>query len=228
MIIVALSDTHGNHRSVDVPAGDVIIHCGDITRKSNLSEVTDFIEWFAGLNFQHKILVAGNHDRFIRKKKQEFLELISSHKIDYLENRSIEVNGHLIFGSPFSLNYGGLGAFSYHDTPEARRIWSQIPENTDILVTHAPPRGFRDFIRTENRNAGCQVLRERVLSIRPRYHIFGHIHESYGIETDGDSVFINASLSNGSGEIINRPMVIEMEADNQEQFQSQRQSEVYR
>jgi Icc-related predicted phosphoesterase len=210
MVIVALSDTHGNHHSVDVPPGDVIIHCGDITLKSNLSEVSDFIEWFAGLSFQYKILVAGNHDRFIRKKKPEFLELIKSHKISYLENSLIRINGFSIFGSPFSLNYGGLGAFTYHDTPEAERIWNLIPENTNILVTHAPPKGLRDFSKTFNKNAGCQVLRERVLSIKPRYHIFGHIHESYGIELHGDSVFINASLTNRSGEIINKPVVFEL------------------
>jgi Icc-related predicted phosphoesterase len=210
MIIVALSDTHGNHHSVEVPPGDIIIHCGDITQKSNLSEVTDFVKWFAGLDFQYKILVAGNHDRFIRKKKPEFLELIRGHNIDYLENRLIRINGFSIFGSPFSLNYGGIGAFTYYDMPEAKRIWNLIPDNIAILVTHAPPKGFRDFSRTENSNAGCQVLRERVLSIEPLYHIFGHIHESYGVEQHGNSVFINASLSNGSGEIVNKPVVFEL------------------
>jgi len=210
MIIVALSDTHGNHRSVEVPPGDIVIHCGDITRKSNLSEVTDFVEWFAGLDFQHKILVAGNHDRFIRKKKPEFLELINGHKIQYLENTHIQINGYSIFGSPFSHNNGGIGAFTYFHDPEARRIWNLIPEKIDILVTHAPPKGFRDYSSTENINAGCQVLRDRVLTVKPRYHIFGHIHESYGIERHNGSIFINASLSNGSGEIINMPAVIEI------------------
>ena len=210
MIIVALSDTHGNHRAVEVPPGDVIIHCGDITRKSNLAEVTDFVNWFAGLDFQHKILVAGNHDRFIRKRKPEFFELIKKHNIEYLENDLVRINGYSIFGSPFSLNYGGLGAFTYYDSPDAERIWNQIPENINILVTHAPPRGFRDYSRTEKKNAGCQVLRERVLSIKPQYHVFGHIHESYGVEPNGSSVFINASLSNGSGEIINKPVVFEL------------------
>lgn len=210
MIIVALSDTHGNHRSVEVPPGDIVIHCGDITRKSNLSEVTDFVEWFAGLDFQHKILVAGNHDRFIRKKKPEFMELINRHKIEYLENTNIQINGYSIFGSPFSLNYGGIGAFTYFHEPDAKRIWNLIPEKIDILVTHTPPKGFMDYSSTEKINAGCHVLRDRVLSVKPRCHIFGHIHESYGIEKHNGSVFINASLSNGSGEIVNKPAVVEI------------------
>lgn len=210
MKCVAISDTHGKHHSVFIPEGDVIIHCGDITRKSNLSEITDFIEWFGGLNFQYKILVAGNHDRFIGKRKPEFFELISANKISYLENTLVRVNGFTVFGSPYTLNYAGIGVFTYFDNPEAERIWSHIPEKVDILVTHAPPRGFRDFSRAENKNAGCQVLREKVLSVKPRFHVFGHIHESYGIEQYEDSVFINASVTNGSEEIVNNPVVFEI------------------
>lgn len=210
MIFVALSDTHGNHHSVEIPPGDVIIHCGDITHKSNLPEITDFIKWFGGLNFQHKILVAGNHDRFIRKRKPEFFELINEHKIEYLENSLVQINGFSVFGSPFTLSYSGIGAFTYNDNPEAERIWSLIPDKIDILVTHAPPRGFRDFSMAENNNAGCNVLRDKVLSIKPRYHVFGHIHESYGIEPHGDSVFINASVTNASEEIVNKPVIFEI------------------
>lgn len=210
MIIVALSDTHGNHHSVDIPPGDVIIHCGDITHKSNLSEVTDFIKWFGRLDFQHKILVAGNHDRFIEKRKPEFFELIDEYQIEYLENSLVRINGFAVFGSPFTLNYAGIGAFTYYDDPEARRIWRNIPEKVDILVTHAPPRGFRDFSIAENDNSGCKALREKVLSVKPRFHIFGHIHESYGIEHYEGLVFINASLTNGSEEIVNKPVVFEI------------------
>lgn len=210
MIIVGLSDTHGKHHSVVVPKGDAIIHCGDISHKSNLCEVTDFIKWFAGLNFQYKILVAGNHDRLIRKRKPEFFELINESHIEYLENSLARINGFSVFGSPYTLNSTGIGAFTYNDDLEAQRIWSNIPEKVDILVTHAPPRGLRDFSIAENNNSGCKVLRDKVLSVKPRFHIFGHIHEAYGIEHFEGSVFINASLTNGSEEIVNNPVVFEL------------------
>ena len=210
MKFVGLSDTHGKHHSVVVPEGDVIIHCGDITQKSNLSEVTDFIKWFSGLHFQYKILVAGNHDRFIGKRKPEFYKLINDNKIEYLENSLVRINGFSVWGSPFTLNHAGIGAFTYNGHSEAELIWSNIPDKIDILVTHAPPRGFKDFSRAENGNAGCLALREKVLSVRPRFHIFGHIHESYGIEQYGGSVFINASLTNCSEEIVNDPVVFEI------------------
>jgi len=45
--------------------------------------------------------------------------------------------------------------------------------------------------------AGCVDLLDEVESrIRPRYHVFGHIHEGYGATTNGETTFINASTCN--------------------------------
>jgi Icc-related predicted phosphoesterase len=210
MKMVALSDTHGNHRSVDIPEGDIIIHCGDFTRKSNYQEVMDFIQWYSELKFSHKILVAGNHDRFIEKRKQEFLEIINGKDIIYLENQSVQLEGYKLFGSPYTPIFGGIGAFTYPNEEEAREIWDIIPDGSDIIITHGPPMGFRDYSKTENKNTGCAVLLEQILKIKPAYHIFGHLHESYGIDYNEDTVFVNASLVNRAEELINNPIVIEV------------------
>jgi Icc-related predicted phosphoesterase len=209
MKIVALSDTHGNHLSVDIPEGDIIIHCGDFTRKSNYQEVMDFIQWYSELRFSHKILVAGNHDRFIEKRKQEFLEILNGRNIIYLENQSVQVDAYKLFGSPYTRIFGGIGSFTYSNEDEAREIWDIIPNGSDIIITHGPPEGFRDYSKTENKNTGCAVLLEHILKIKPAYHIFGHLHESYGIDSNEDTVFVNASLVNGAEEVINSPIVIE-------------------
>ena len=208
MTIVALSDSHGNHRSIDLPVGEIAIHCGDCTRRSNNLEILDFIQWFSDLQFNYKILVAGNHDRFIQKRKEEFYEMLKNRNIIYLENRAIQIAGVNFFGSPYTMNYGGTGAFTYKDEHEANQLWNLIPENTDILITHGPPKGYRDYSKAEKRNTGCQVLLTRVLSVRPRYHIFGHIHESYGTEEDGGTSFVNASIVNGAEEAVNKPVQI--------------------
>lgn len=208
MIIVALSDSHGNHNSVGLPEGEIVIHCGDFTRRSNYQEILDFIQWFSDLQFNYKILVAGNHDRFIQKRKVEFYEILKNRNIIYLENQAIQIAGFNFFGSPYTRNYGGIGAFTYSDDYEARQIWNLIPENTDVLITHGPPEGHRDYSKTENKNTGCPVLRTRVLLVKPRYHIFGHIHESYGTEEVGGIFFINASLVNGAEEPVNKPVVL--------------------
>lgn len=86
----------------------------------------------------------------------------------------------MVYGSPFTPQYG-ISAFQYSSDPH---FWTEIfaPLHTvpDILITHGPPKlhlDARDFHR-----AGCPYLGEEVAKIRPRLHVFGHIHASYGRE----------------------------------------------
>ena len=80
--IVAVSDTHGYHRDVDVPYGDVFIHAGDLmTCGYKFNEVKDFAQWFTSLPHPNKILVAGNHDRLFegKDKNSVYWNLLTSH-----------------------------------------------------------------------------------------------------------------------------------------------------
>ena len=61
--IVCISDTHGLHRKVAVPGGDLLIHAGDFMRTgTSLEEIADFNGWLGEQPHPHKIVVAGNHD----------------------------------------------------------------------------------------------------------------------------------------------------------------------
>ncbi|KKY24816.1 putative ser thr protein phosphatase [Phaeomoniella chlamydospora] len=57
---VCISDTH--NLTPNLPSGDVLIHAGDLTNQGGLSELRKALEWIEGLDFQAKIVVAGNHD----------------------------------------------------------------------------------------------------------------------------------------------------------------------
>lgn len=71
--------------------------------------------------------------------------------------------------------------------------WDMIPENTDVLITHGPPHGILDQTVRGKLHVGCQELLEAVYRIKPKLHLFGHIHEARGkIEYDGIT-FMNAS-----------------------------------
>lgn len=73
------------------------------------------------------------------------------------------------------------------------QVWEKIPADTDILITHGPPLGYGDLCEGGHR-AGCYDLLNIIQKkIRPKYHIFGHIHEDYGMTTDGVTTFVNAS-----------------------------------
>jgi Icc-related predicted phosphoesterase len=58
--------------------------------------------------------------------------------------------------------------------------------------------------------AGCHELIKKVKEIKPLYHIFGHIHETYGTEKVGDTTFINASSCNYHYKAKNEPIVFEL------------------
>ena len=57
---------------------------------------------------------------------------------------------------------------------------------------------------------GCEDLLKRIQTIKPKYFIFGHIHEEYGIEKQGDTTFINASVLDEMYHYVNKPIEIEI------------------
>ena len=60
--IVCISDTHNHHAAVKLPAGDVLVHAGDISGLGKPREIEAFAAWFAAQPFAHKVVIAGNHD----------------------------------------------------------------------------------------------------------------------------------------------------------------------
>jgi len=87
------------------------------------------------------------------------------------------------------------------------QIMAQIPQDTDILISHRPPYGILDTI---DNTYGCPDLLLAALKISPCYHLFGHIHAAYGSEKFGATTFVNASLANENYELVREPFVFEV------------------
>uniref|UniRef100_A0A1B6DNH8 Calcineurin-like phosphoesterase domain-containing protein n=1 Tax=Clastoptera arizonana TaxID=38151 RepID=A0A1B6DNH8_9HEMI len=93
---------------------------------------------------------------------------------------------------------------------ECLQKWETIPDETDVLITHTPPIGHGDLCCTGVR-AGCVELLATVQKrVKPRYHVFGHIHEGYGISSDGNIIFINASTCDINYLPTNPPVVFDV------------------
>eukprot|EP00064_Thunnus_orientalis_P017754 superscaffoldBa00003860_g17840 len=89
--------------------------------------------------------------------------------------------------------------------------WNQIPDNTDILVTHCPPLGFLDWVPKKMQRVGCMELLNTVQRrVQPKLHVFGHIHEGYGMMTDGTTTFVNASACTVNFLPMNPPIVFDL------------------
>ena len=187
MKLVAISDTHNLHYNFfyDIPDGDVIIHAGDFTTHGRIEEVNAFIKWFSRLPHEHKICIAGNHDRCM--EDMLFLEDdFENAGITYLKNTGTSINNIKFYGSPYTPRFGNF-AFMYN-RENADTIWDRVPDDTEILITHGPPRGILDLCPQGNQ--GCDELLAKTQELsKLKYHIFGHIHEGYGV----DGKYVNAS-----------------------------------
>lgn len=200
--IVCISDTHTHHRDLVIPDGDIIVCAGDISYRGTEAEVIDFLAWYDGLPHKHKILIAGNHDWLFEKFPGEAQCLIDSTDIIYLNDTSVEVEGIKFHGSPvqpefcnWAFNRARTAYDAIHAPYEYEFIgkhWNLIPNDTDVLITHGPPAGILDRCP---QSVGCHELLKAVDKVRPRYHIFGHIHGQRGqlhLEKI-NCTFINAS-----------------------------------
>jgi predicted phosphohydrolase len=197
--------THGLHRQIVVPHGDVLIIAGDLTRHGELDELPDLNDWLGTLPHAHKLLIAGNHDFICEQQPERIPQLLSN--ATYLCDTTIEIAGVVCFGSPWTPGGGGW-AFSRSLNALAYR-WAEIPATTDVLITHGPPLGTLDQ-NARGEHLGCPALAEAVRRVRPRLHVFGHIHEAYGMsEADGISS-VNASSCTVTYAPIHVPLVIEL------------------
>jgi Icc-related predicted phosphoesterase len=84
------------------------------------------------------------------------------------------------------------------------------PGNTDILITHGPPRGILDRAPGSSSHAGDQELLDAVTRVKPRLHVFGHIHGAHGLVSTPDTLFANAALLGPGGDIDRQPIVVRM------------------
>lgn len=202
--IIAISDTHGKHHGLQVPSGDILIHAGDVSMRGSIEEVADFLAWFGSLPHKHKIFIAGNHD-FLFENQASLAQEMIPEGVQYLENESIIVEGLNIWGSPITPYFHGM-AFNAHRGEAIANVWEKIPAEVDVLVTHGPPADILDMTFFNGR-VGCVDLKEKLKEIKPRYHIFGHIHEDRGVEQVGDTIYINASVLNLRYQLHGDPIV---------------------
>jgi predicted phosphohydrolase len=184
--IVCISDTHAQTSSI--PSGDILIHAGDLSNAGTLAEIQAQIDWLSSLPHLHKIAIAGNHDTFLDPRSRRTLSgsdqngFLNWRNIHYLQHDSVTLTlkDHKItvYGAPQTPTCGGSNfAFQY---PRGQDAWSDtIPANVDILVTHTPPKYHLDLFSP---SLGCEWLLKETWRVKPRLHVFGHIHADAGME----------------------------------------------
>lgn len=205
---VCISDTHEKHWLLDLPEGDVLIHCGDILfqnrgqkgkRESMAGEqkLIDFNNYLATLtSFSHKIVIAGNHDSICSHHTQAEIQSLLSNCI-YLDNQLTIVRGLRIYGSPHSRVFGSANSAFQLEPGELSAVFDRVPTDLDVLMTHV--------------GRCCKLTEDMVARVQPKVHVFGHFHKQYGVDfTLADTVSMNASSLNGMYAPTNLPVVFDM------------------
>lgn len=186
----------------------MLLHAGDFSYRGKKDEAVDFLTWFGKQDFAHKIFIAGNHDFFFERAPKAELDTLIPGSVTYLNDSGTTVNGIKIWGSPVTPWYYNW-AFNRRRGDEIRKHWEQIPADTDLLMTHGPAYGFLDTV-INDQHVGCQDLLRTLLIIKPKVHLYGHIHESYGALKRSGIRLINASVVNEQYQLINRPFVFDL------------------
>lgn len=202
MRIFHISDTHGAHRRLrNLPEADIVVHSGDFCMIGEEREALDFLNWFCDLPYRHKVFICGNHDGCLYGANIDGLDS----NVHYLCNSGIEIDGVKFYGVPMFME----------DciTSRQSRNYDNIPEDTDILITHSPAYGILDLddsIDGELINYGSEEVLEQVMKIFPRIHLFGHIHRQHGITEQNGIIFSNGAIMNEDYSKLNLPNIIEL------------------
>lgn len=216
--IVAISDTHNKHSLLtnDLPIADVIIHAGDCTNTGKPDELFNFLNWFSGLPYKYKIFIAGNHDFCFEPTLSalppiypDIAQEFKDKGVIYLMDQVVEVDGISIYGSPWQPRFYDW-AFNVDRGEAIAKKWEKIPDGLDILITHGPPFGILDYTYTSNR-VGCEELYKKIVQVKPKIHIFGHIHYGYGYKTFDGMNFFNAASLGEHYEYQNKPILITLD-----------------
>ena len=188
-------------RSLDVPAGDILIHAGDFTNFGDADNAKDFNEWLGDLPHPYKIVVNGNHESNA-PWKNEVKKIVSNATYLIGESHTIEWNGR-------SVKFYGTNFFWPMKDDDENPHFKQIDEDVDILVAHGPVDGYVDS------GKGCGSLLRTCQRLQPnklKLVISGHMHQGYGIAegtgTCSGIKFVNGSNCGRFRKVVNAPIVV--------------------
>lgn len=197
MKILHLSDTHGCHRRlIDLPEADIVVHSGDFCMVGSETEAIDFLNWFCDLPYAHKIFICGNHDDCLYGANIDGLDS----NVHYLCNTGVEINGVNFYGVPMFMG-------DCVTERQSRNI-SKIQEGTDVLITHSPAYGILDY--DDSINYGDKQLLTKVMELRPKLHLFGHIHRQHSIISMDGITFSNGAIMSDDYTNLQSPFILEI------------------
>ena len=196
MKLVLISDTH-DQRLSDIPAGDVLIHCGDAFCGDDMASLRSDLAWIGALPHRWKLFVRGNHDLCLdwalRAHPPMVEKLLGAAGITLLRDAVVEIGGVKFWGVDWQ-----------------SRV--TISTGLDVIISHCPAKGMLDQRYPPNsEHLGDAWLAAQIAKVKPRLVVSGHFHGGYGKTDQNGTTFVNCSLTNEAQQTVNKPWVVELE-----------------
>lgn len=216
--IDCISDLH-LYFGPKLDGGDILVIAGDISYVGKPVDFMEFNNWLGKYKDMYKAIVftPGNHDIGSQRDISLFKSLVPN-VTHYLINESANILGLNFFGSPMTPTFFDWAWMADRGEP-IKRYWDMIPSDTDVIITHGPAFGILDKCADMNNSTrfvhvGCEELLKTIQRIKPKAHIFGHIHEGYGTISKDGTIFVNAAIMDGAYNPVNKPITIHLGLDN--------------
>lgn len=211
MKIICISDTHGLHGHIKnkIPDGDMIIHSGDFCNRGDYFECVEFFNWFGALPHKYKLAIAGNHDIWMEKASRSEINAIIPPGIHYLQDEGVTIEGLNFWGSPVQPEFFDW-AFNRKRGSAIQQHWDLIPKDTNVLISHGPPMSILDKT-IQGTHVGCANLFTTITEqLKLKLHVFGHIHNGYGVDVKNNTMFVNAAICGEDYRPTNVPRIIQL------------------
>ena len=145
---------------------DLIVSCGDLC--------PEYLQFLVTMGRAPLLYVHGNHDSSYDHRPPLGCECI--------EDRVYDFHGLRILGLGGSMRYGN-GVYMYSEREMAKRVQRvrrdiALKNGFDLLVTHAPAKGYGDLPDLPHQGFVC--FEELLRRYHPKYMVHGHVHASYG------------------------------------------------
>jgi len=185
MKLLAITDVHGRTQvlkwvielSKDF---DLLVIAGDVAEWGDEKLFRNFYKSLSDNNIK-TLFVPGNHDPILE---------LSLDKVSNLHGRSINLGGLIFcgiggsnptpFNTPFEL-----------DDDRAYELLSRLPNQIDVLISHASPYGTKCDRSYGGNHIGSKPIRSFIEKAKPKVVISGHVHEARSMDILGDTLIVN-------------------------------------
>ena len=143
--------------------------------------------------------------------KNEKVTYLFHENYTYISKSGKEYN---IFGTPYCKLFGNWAFMETNDALD--KLYQDIPENLDILITHDQPHEYGDILMDNvvwntGEHIGNKPLLKAILTKQPFLQVNGHLHScSHELIEIGSTKHYNVSIKNEKYEPVYNPLTIEI------------------